>query len=78
LASELATVSSGVGPDSSTGRLHQFRTLDVGSETTPNFQADVLDLKLRGIDVLLGDDYLRTRKVWISYARREVRVTSDW
>ena len=78
LASELQATASGFGPDSSRVRLHQFRTLQVGTETVPNFGAAVFDLRLGRIDMLLGDNYLRQRKVWISYSRHEVRVTSDW
>ena len=78
LASELSTEAFGVGPSSSKGRRHLFRELTIGTETVPAFEADVLDLRLRGLDMLLGVDYLAQRRVWISFARREVRVTSDW
>jgi hypothetical protein len=78
LASELSTVSVGFGPDLAQGRLHQFRALQVGPETLPLFEADVLDLRLPGIDMLLGDDYLRQHKMWLSFARHEARVSADW
>lgn len=78
LRSELATLSVGFGPNLGAGRMHQFHDLKIGRETLSDFEANVMELRLRGIDMLLGDDYLRERKVWISYGRHEVRITAEW
>ncbi len=68
----------GFGPATVSTDLHRFASLQVGSETMPDVEATVLNLRSRRFDVLLGFDYLRTHKVWISYATNQVHVAHTW
>ncbi|MSP01265.1 MAG: hypothetical protein EXR07_09500 [Acetobacteraceae bacterium] len=73
LAGDPAHVVSGMGPHTVTTWRHRFRALRVGNETfvTPVFL--VAPIQLNPIaDMLLGADWLTKRKVWISYATRQL------
>ena len=56
------------------GRAPHFQ---VGTEHSSGLEAVVFDGQLGPVDMVLGGEYLRLRKIWISYSRREVRITSD-
>ena len=47
-------------------RLHRFGSLEIGAERMRNFPFAVGDID----DSLLGDDFLRFNRVWISYPQR--------
>jgi hypothetical protein len=49
--------------------LHTFRTLEIAGERFASPAISVLDRPLREADMLLGLDWLRTHRVWISYRR---------
>lgn len=65
----------GVGPRPITMRLHRFAELRVGPEVT---QAPTLWVApvhvVPTVDMLLGIDWLRSRRVWLSFATRQVFV----
>lgn len=73
-ASPSATVG-GLGPRRVTGWRHQFRTLVIGDDVTEAPRLWVAPIRLAPItDMLLGADWLATRRMWISYATRQVFV----
>ena len=53
---------------------HQFSRLQIGADQFANPGLTVLDRTLRGADMLLGEDFLRLRRVWISYRTRQLFV----
>jgi Aspartyl protease len=67
---------SGVGPAPVPMRLHRFAELRIGPDVTRNQQlwvassAHVVPI----VDMLLGIDWLRSRRVWLSYATRQFFV----
>jgi predicted aspartyl protease len=66
---------SGVGPAPVPMRLHRFSELQIGPEVTRNPQLWVASARVVPIvDMLLGVDWLRTRRVWLSYATRQFFV----
>lgn len=77
LQADPADQVSGLGARTVTMRRHRFRSLRVGSET---FDAPVLwvaSITLNPIvDMLLGADWLAERRIWISYATRQVFVAT--
>jgi hypothetical protein len=75
LAADPADTISGLGPRSVTIHLHRFRLLDVGGETlqTPVIWVAPMRLPLF-VGMLLGADWLANRRVWISYATRQLFV----
>jgi hypothetical protein len=73
LAADPAVTISGLGSRMVTTRLHRFRSLGVGAETlaTPEIWVAPVRLPLF-VDMLLGVDWLAGRRVWISYATKQV------
>jgi hypothetical protein len=68
---------SGLGPRVTTMHRHKFRSLQVGGETIDNPQIWVAAIRLSPIvDMLLGADWLAGRRVWISYASRQLFVAT--
>jgi Aspartyl protease len=68
---------SGVGPRRVAARLHQFDTLSVPGFTSPAPRLLVTDLLLAPlVDLVLGDEWLRGHRVWLSFATRRVFFAS--
>jgi hypothetical protein len=65
----------GFGPQVPTLRRHRFRLLQVGPGrfARPTILAGSVRLNPTA-DMILGADYLATRRVWISFATRQVFV----
>ena len=61
-------VTRGFGGGQLTSRIHRFANLTVGSVRLSDPEIVVTDLRLRGIDLILGLDFLRSRRLWLSYA----------
>ena len=66
---------SGVGPAPVPMRLHRFTELRIGRDVSANPQLWVASAHVVPIvDMLLGVDWLRSRRVWLSYATRQFFV----
>jgi len=63
-----------VGPDQLTARVHRFREIGLGAETYPNPVLPVIAFPTPGMDGLLGMNYLRRNRIWLSYASGQVFV----
>ena len=68
LESDSAATGIGFGLNQFALRQHRFAELGVPGDTEADFTANVGDLRLPGIEMLLGADFLSARRVWISYA----------
>jgi predicted aspartyl protease len=55
-------------------RLHRFDTMTVGAERFRNPRFVVTDLPQDISDMIIGEDFLRSRRVWISYLSRMVYI----
>jgi hypothetical protein len=68
-------ITRGLGPDSLTVHVHQFRSLTIGPETieAPELWVGPAH-SLRIVDMLLGADWMRQRLVWLSFATTQVFV----
>jgi hypothetical protein len=51
---------------------HMFEALSVGGETTRAFPILVLPLGLQDADLLLGIDYIATRRIWFSWQTKTI------
>ena len=69
--SRRATTADPVGLDV---HVHRFDQLQVGSETIENPTLVVGQMRKTGFNALLGSDYWRTRRIWLSYAGRTVTI----
>jgi predicted aspartyl protease len=66
---------AGVGPTPVPMRLHRFAELQIGPDVTRDPQLWVASAHVVPIvDMLLGVDWLRSRRVWLSYATRQFFV----
>jgi predicted aspartyl protease len=64
----------GAAPQDATARRHQFRSLIIGLENYAHPMMAIGDLAPGIGGMLLGVDYARTHRLWISYASRRVFV----
>jgi predicted aspartyl protease len=53
-------------------RLYRFRKLEVGGQSLPDPILLVAPLNLNDADLVLGNDYLRSRRVWLSYGSHRI------
>jgi len=54
--------------------LHTFHSLEIGGERYESPKISVLDRDLREADMLLGLDWLRAHRVWISYRHHRLLI----
>jgi predicted aspartyl protease len=55
-----------------TSRVHRFGKLEVGTVVVRNPEIIVTDLKLADADLVLGVDFLRSRRFWLSYGSHRI------
>jgi hypothetical protein len=68
---------SGVGPAAVPMRLHRFAELSVGPDTTRDPMLWVASAHVVPIvDMLLGADWLQMRRVWLSFATKQMFVAA--
>jgi hypothetical protein len=68
---------SGVGPGVVPMRRHRFAELRVGPDTTPDPMLWVASAHVVPIvDMLLGADWLQARRVWLSFATKQMFVAA--
>jgi predicted aspartyl protease len=74
LAGDRLSTSRGVDQTQKQVRLHHFDEVRIGGETFHHLGLFVSDLHLQEAGMLLGADYMRTRRIWLSYATRQIFV----
>ncbi len=75
LSADPSTQISGLGPRAVTVHRHRFATLTVGNQTidSPSLWAERIRLSPI-VDMLLGADWLAGRRIWISFATKQLFV----
>ena len=68
LARDPTGSTRGFGGGMLVSRLHQFNSLTIGNQRIGDPKIVVTDLRLRGIDLILGMDLLSSRRLWLSYS----------
>jgi predicted aspartyl protease len=74
LAGDRAGKSWGVDRNENLVRLHRFDSFQVGGETLHAVGIGVADLHVQEVGMLLGADYASHRRIWLSYATRQMFV----
>lgn len=74
LANDPAGTGHGIDQTAIALRYHRFEDVRVGPEIFRGLRISVGDLALRDADMLLGMDYARTRRLWLSYATQQMFV----
>jgi predicted aspartyl protease len=71
-----SVTTQGVAGDPLSARVHRFARLDIGSLIIRNPEVVVTDLKLNEADIVLGVDFLSSRRLWLSYGSRRIFLSS--
>jgi predicted aspartyl protease len=74
LAYDPEVLVHGVGSGTIALRLHRFNSINVGGDQIASMQIGVGEFQIRTLDMILGLDYLRQHKVWVSYRTREISI----
>jgi predicted aspartyl protease len=51
---------------------HRFSRLEVDGDVIRNAEIDVTEMRLSEADLVLGIDFLETRRVWLSYGSQQL------
>jgi predicted aspartyl protease len=65
---------TGVGMNAIELRQHRFDRVELGPLTVRDMAINVAELRLPGVEMLLGADWIGPRQVWISYAQGTIFV----
>ena len=76
LEQDPAVASRGLGTAAFATRRHKFAEMQVGPERLKNVNLLVAGTMLGGGDLLLGLDYLGSRRVWLSYKLRRMFIAA--
>lgn len=74
LAKDARGAYVGVDGVAATARAHRFQSFAIGQARFRNVRIAVQDRDFPPFDMLLGVDFLRSRRVWLSYATRQVFI----
>jgi clan AA aspartic protease (TIGR02281 family) len=72
LARDRVAILRGAAGEQVNGRVHQFARLNIGTEAVHNPEMIVTDLRLSDADLVLGIDFLRPRRIWLSYGSQQI------
>ena len=72
VARDPSVTNSGVDERQIVGLLHRFHQIRFGPALLQDRLVAVANVHVAGADMLLGTDLLRTRHLWLSYARQEM------
>jgi predicted aspartyl protease len=76
LAKDRLVKGHGIAEKDADMHAHRFDRLRIGLETAANPYLLVADLPSKADDVLLGMNYLRNRKIWISASSRRIHISA--
>jgi predicted aspartyl protease len=75
LSAEPSGQVHGAGQDRRDVRLHRFRTVRIGQETLRDVPVGITPLpETDPFSVIIGQDYMQSRRLWLSYARQRLYV----
>jgi clan AA aspartic protease (TIGR02281 family) len=72
LARDRTIMVHGAAAEQLSAHVHQFSQLAVGAEIMRNPEIVVTDVRLNDADLVLGIDFLRSRRVWLSYGSQQI------
>jgi predicted aspartyl protease len=75
MAADPSVRQHGVGPAETIARLHTFRLLQIGPVAQEAPKITVLPSDFGVGDALIGEEFLRGRRVWLSFRNRQVFVS---
>jgi len=75
LERDRAVTVLGAAAERLTARVHRFSRLEIGTEILRNPEIIVTDVRLSDADLVLGIDFLRSRRIWLSYGSQQIFIT---
>ena len=72
LARDRATVTLGAAAERLNSHIHRFSRMEVGGEVVRNPELIVADVSLKDADLILGIDFLGSRRLWLSYGAQQI------
>ena len=72
LEHDRSTTTYGATAEQLNSHIHQFQQFQVGTEVIPHPQLVVSDVKLQDAAIALGADFVRSTRIYVSYASLEV------
>jgi predicted aspartyl protease len=72
LARDRMVTVRGAAAEQLAARVHRFWQLEIGAETIRNPEIVVTDVRLSDADLVLGIDFLKSRRLWLSYGSQQV------
>jgi predicted aspartyl protease len=72
LAHDPAMTVHGAAAEQLDGHIHQFSQLAIGTEVIRDPEIGVTDLRLGDADLVVGVDFLQSRRVWMSYGSQQI------
>ena len=76
LLRDRSVTTQGVAGEPLSARVHRFARLDIGALIVRNPEVVVTDLKLNEADIVLGVDFLSSRRLWLSYGSHQIFLSS--
>jgi len=72
LARDRMVTVRGAAGEQLAARVHRFSQLEIGAETIRNPEIVVTDVSLSDADLVLGIDFLKSRRLWLSYGSQQI------
>jgi len=65
---------NGVAAEQLAAHVHRFSQLQIGAETIRDPEIIVTDVTLNDADLVMGIDFLRPRRIWLSYGSQQIFI----
>jgi predicted aspartyl protease len=72
LAHDRPIIIKGAAEEQLSSHLHRFSQLEIGDEVVHRPEFVVTDVKLNDADLVLGINFLMSRRVWLSYGSKQI------
>jgi clan AA aspartic protease (TIGR02281 family) len=72
LARDQAITLHGAAAEQMSAHVHRFSQLQIGPEVIRNPELIVTDIRLNDADIVLGIDFLRSQRIWMSYGSQQI------
>jgi clan AA aspartic protease (TIGR02281 family) len=72
LAHDQPLTTRGAAAEKLSAHLHRFSQLEIGGAIVRNPEVIVADVRLSDADLVLGIDFLRSRRIWFSYRWQQI------
>ena len=72
LAHDRGATVRGAASERLAAHIHRFSQLAIGAEVIRNPETIVTDIRLSDADLVLGIDFLKSRRIWLSYGSQQI------